>query len=541
MDIKIGGLTREIMRRRSSRRATARLHILGKMAETLAAAARPTSRRYAPRIATIKIKPDQIRDVIGPGGKIIRGIVEETGVQDRRRGRRHGATSRRPTATSMQTRHRHHPRAHRGGRGRQDLQRHGPQDRRLRRLRRDPARAPTAWCTSRSSPTSACGRCPTSSRRATRSTVKVLEVDKSGKIRLSRKEALKEAGPAGGAARSRMRSHPARRTASASSPRRCPTSPRSRSGSGSRTARATRIRRQAGISHFLEHLFFKGTERRTAARDRRGDRRRRRRAERVHRQGVHLLLRQGPARAPAARARPAGRHLPALALRERGDRARAHGHPPGDLAGRGHARTTTSTISSTWPSGRGIRSRARSPGSPDTVSRLTRDDFLRFLDARYRPDRDPDRGRGQRRARRSGRRSPSGSSACSAGSAPVVDGGLPSCRARRLGAHRSPSSRCTSASARPGSRRPTPTAIAAHLLNIALGGGMSSRLFQEIRERRGKAYTVYSFLSSYLDAGYVGVYVGTSAGVGARGGRGHPRRARPADARGPRGRRARRA
>jgi predicted Zn-dependent peptidase len=46
---------------------------------------------------------------------------------------------------------------------------------------------------------------------------------------------------------------------------------------------------------------------------------------------------------------------------------------------------------------------------------------------------------------------------------------------------------------------------------MALGGGMSSRLFQEIRERRGKAYTVYSFLSSYLDAGYVGVYVGTSA------------------------------
>ena len=52
---------------------------------------------------------------------------------------------------------------------------------------------------------------------------------------------------------------------------------------------------------------------------------------------------------------------------------------------------------------------------------------------------------------------------------------------------------------------------AAHLLNMALGGGMSSRLFQEIRERRGKAYTVYSFLSSYLDAGYVGTYVGTSA------------------------------
>ena len=40
---------------------------------------------------------------------------------------------------------------------------------------------------------------------------------------------------------------------------------------------------------------------------------------------------------------------------------------------------------------------------------------------------------------------------------------------------------------------------------------MSSRLFQEIRERRGRAYTVYSFQSCYLDAGYVGFYVGTSA------------------------------
>jgi len=51
----------------------------------------------------------------------------------------------------------------------------------------------------------------------------------------------------------------------------------------------------------------------------------------------------------------------------------------------------------------------------------------------------------------------------------------------------------------------------AHLLNSALGGGMSSRLFQEIRERRGKAYSVYSFLTSFRDAGYTGVYVGTSA------------------------------
>jgi predicted Zn-dependent peptidase len=53
--------------------------------------------------------------------------------------------------------------------------------------------------------------------------------------------------------------------------------------------------------------------------------------------------------------------------------------------------------------------------------------------------------------------------------------------------------------------------FAGYLLNTALGGGMSSRLFQEIRERRGHAYSVFSFMSSYRDAGYLGVYVGTAA------------------------------
>ena len=49
----------------------------------------------------------------------------------------------------------------------------------------------------------------------------------------------------------------------------------------------------------------------------------------------------------------------------------------------------------------------------------------------------------------------------------------------------------------------------AYLLNTILGGGMSSRLFQEIREKRGKAYSIYSFLSSYCDVGYTAVYAGT--------------------------------
>jgi predicted Zn-dependent peptidase len=52
--------------------------------------------------------------------------------------------------------------------------------------------------------------------------------------------------------------------------------------------------------------------------------------------------------------------------------------------------------------------------------------------------------------------------------------------------------------------------FASYLLNTILGGGMSSRLFQEIRENRGLAYSVYSYLPSYIDTGLVVVYAGTN-------------------------------
>jgi predicted Zn-dependent peptidase len=55
-----------------------------------------------------------------------------------------------------------------------------------------------------------------------------------------------------------------------------------------------------------------------------------------------------------------------------------------------------------------------------------------------------------------------------------------------------------------------PRRYVAYVMNTLLGGGMSSRLFQEIREKRGRVYSVYSFLSSYRDVGYLGVYAGTS-------------------------------
>jgi polyribonucleotide nucleotidyltransferase len=78
MDIKIGGVTRAIMQQALEQARAARVHILGKMDAALPAA-RPELSTYAPRIVTLHIKTDRIRDLIGPGGKTIRGIVEETG------------------------------------------------------------------------------------------------------------------------------------------------------------------------------------------------------------------------------------------------------------------------------------------------------------------------------------------------------------------------------------------------------------------------------------------------------------------------------
>ncbi len=79
MDIKIGGVTKDIMQKALAQAREGRLHILGKMAETLAAARQEMS-PFAPRITTIWVKTEKIRDVIGTGGKNIRNITETTGV-----------------------------------------------------------------------------------------------------------------------------------------------------------------------------------------------------------------------------------------------------------------------------------------------------------------------------------------------------------------------------------------------------------------------------------------------------------------------------
>ncbi|MEW5978558.1 MAG: polyribonucleotide nucleotidyltransferase [Acidobacteriota bacterium] len=80
MDIKIGGITTEIMGQALEQARSGRLFILNKMLEVIPQARASTS-RFAPRIYTIKISPDKIRDVIGPGGKVIRSIIDQTGVK----------------------------------------------------------------------------------------------------------------------------------------------------------------------------------------------------------------------------------------------------------------------------------------------------------------------------------------------------------------------------------------------------------------------------------------------------------------------------
>ena len=79
MDIKIHGLTRQILETVLEQARVGRIHILDAMLEQLPAP-RPEISRYAPRVETVWVKIDKIRSIIGPGGKVIRGITEQTGV-----------------------------------------------------------------------------------------------------------------------------------------------------------------------------------------------------------------------------------------------------------------------------------------------------------------------------------------------------------------------------------------------------------------------------------------------------------------------------
>ena len=265
---------------------------------------------------------------------------------------------------------------------------------------------------------------------------------------------------------------------------------------------------QAGISHFLEHLFFKGTERRTAAQI----------AEEIDAVGGVLNAFTGK-EYTCYYAKVLHEQLP-LALDLLADIFTQSRFASEEIdRERSVIIQEISQVEDTpddyvhelfnlafWPGHPLSRPIA---GSAQTVQGLTREDFLRFLDARYRPDRVLIAAAGNL-VHQDLVAVVEGKFNALSGTAPLVDGGPPEAHAG-VSVHEKPLEQVHLCLGTPGIAQGDAERYPAHLLNLALGGGMSSRLFQEIRERRGKAYTVYSFLSSYLDAGYFGVYVGTSA------------------------------
>jgi polyribonucleotide nucleotidyltransferase len=80
MDIKVSGVSREVMREALYQAREGRIGIL-KVMEAAISEPRTDISSHAPRIVTLKVKQEKIREIIGPGGKVIRGIVEETGVK----------------------------------------------------------------------------------------------------------------------------------------------------------------------------------------------------------------------------------------------------------------------------------------------------------------------------------------------------------------------------------------------------------------------------------------------------------------------------
>jgi polyribonucleotide nucleotidyltransferase len=78
MDIKIGGVTKQILETALAQAADGRRHILGEMGKSIRAPREQIS-AYAPRITKIRIRPERIKDVIGPGGKVIKEITAQTG------------------------------------------------------------------------------------------------------------------------------------------------------------------------------------------------------------------------------------------------------------------------------------------------------------------------------------------------------------------------------------------------------------------------------------------------------------------------------
>ncbi len=265
-----------------------------------------------------------------------------------------------------------------------------------------------------------------------------------------------------------------------------------------------------GISHFIEHLFFKGTERRTAARI----------AEEMD--SVGGVLNAFTAKEYTCYyAKVLDENLP-LAVdllsdiflhsvfdREEIERERSvilqeisqSEDTPDDYV---HDLFSLD-IFPDHPLGRPIC------GDAKTVGNLRRDDFLEFVRRRYLPGRVIVAAAGHLShdylAREVGGRL--GAIQQAKAGAPVPDPAAPLLRSG-IFQHSKQLEQAHLCFGLPAIHQSDPRRYVAYVLNTLFGGGMSSRLFQEIREKRGRVYSVYSFLSSYRDTGYLGIYAGTS-------------------------------
>ena len=153
-------------------------------------------------------------------------------------------------------------------------------------------------------------------------------------------------------------------------------------------------------------------------------------------------------------------------------------------------------------------------GSVETVSSFRRQDFLTFFKSRYRPRRVVVAGAGHLRhdqlVQAFNERLGFVSDSVYDGRSSSQDDAVAPEMGSGIFQHAKSLEQVHLCLGMPGVHQTHPQRYTAYVLNTLLGGGMSSRLFQEIREKRGKAYSVYSFSSAYKDVGYVGVYAGTS-------------------------------
>jgi predicted Zn-dependent peptidase len=266
-------------------------------------------------------------------------------------------------------------------------------------------------------------------------------------------------------------------------------------------------REQAGISHYLEHLFFKGTERRSAVQI----------AEEFEGVGGHFNAFTGK-ECTCYYAKVLAEHLPLaqdiladILLHSRFDleeieRERSvvmqeilqNEDTPDD-----HVHDLFNL--QYWPD-----HPLSFPvcGRAETVQAFQQRDFLDFVEARYRPNRLMVTAVGRIEHERIVDWATRAFGSLHGVTRTVND--TPPSPQRSFGNVEKALEQVHICFGAPGISQAAPERFAAYLMNTAFGGGMSSRLFQEIREKRGRAYTVYSFLSAYADGGYLGVYAATS-------------------------------